>query len=123
MVYHKASKHSVISKLMHYFYIHSSSSYQWFDQWDINDLLSLLDSWALASSCTNFKLAWKTADHLALFNLLHADDQQLFLQHHTAIFIPASGSKTGLLGHLPPPIGIGSHSSNNLCLFFFYIKA
>ena len=36
------------------------------DLWDVEHLLSLLESWAQASSLTNFKLAWKTATLLVL---------------------------------------------------------
>ena len=70
--------------------------------WDVEHLLSLLESWALASSLTTFKLAWKTATVLALVTvkrcsdliLLCIDNQHLFLQHHAAIFNPISGDKT-----------------------------
>ena len=59
-----------------------------------------------------FKLAWKTATLLALvtakhfsdLTLLCIDNQHLFLHHHTAIFIPASGGKMDGLGHLLPQI-------------------
>ena len=63
---HKASNHPVISKLMCHFYLQSSPSYKHFDPWDVEHLLSLLESWAPASSLTTFKLAWKTATLLAL---------------------------------------------------------
>ena len=54
-----------------------------------------LESWAPASSCTNFKLAWKTATLLTLATAKHCSDstllcignQHLFLQHHATIFL------------------------------------
>ena len=69
---------------------------------DVECLLCLLESWALASSLTTFKLLWKTATFLALVNAKHCsdltllciDNQHLFLQLHAAIFIPVSGGKT-----------------------------
>ena len=90
-------------------------------------LLSLLESWAPASSLTTFKLAWKTATLLALvtakrcsdLTLLRVDNKHLFLQHLAAIFVPLSGGKTDLLGHLPPQIHIESHSNVNLCPVFY----
>ena len=63
---HKTSKHPVISKLMHHFYLQHPPSHKWFDPLDVEHLLSLLESWAPASSLTTFKLAWKTATVLAL---------------------------------------------------------
>ena len=116
---HKASNHPVISKLMHHFYLQHPHSCKCFDPWDVEHLLSLLESWAPASSLTTFKLAWKTATLLALvtgkhcsdLTLLCIDNKQLFLQHNAAIFIPMSGGKTDHLGHLPPQICIESHSN------------
>ena len=127
---HKASNHPVILKLMHHFYLQHPPSHKWFDPWDVEHLLSLLESWAPASSLTTFKLAWKTATLLALvtakhcsdLTLLCVDNQHLFLQHHAAIFVPLSGGKTDHLGHLPPQIHIESHSNVNLCPVF-YLKA
>ena len=89
-------------------------------------LLSLLESWALSSSLTTFKLAWKTATVLALvtakccsdLSLLCIDNQHHFLQYHAAIFIPVCGGKMDPLGHLPPWIHIESHSNVNFALFF-----
>ena len=93
-------------------------------------MLSLLESWALTSSLTTFKLAWKTATPLALVTAKHCSDltllcienQQPFLQCHAAIFIPLSGGKTDCPDHLPPLIHIESHSNVNLCPVF-YLKA
>ena len=107
---HKASNHPVISKLMHHFYLQHPPSHKQFDPWDVEHLLSLLESWAPASSLTTFNLAWKTATLLALVTAKHCSDltllcvdkQHLFLQHHAAIFIPLSGGKTDCPGHLPP---------------------
>ena len=104
---HKACNHPVISKLMCHFYL-QHPSHKWFDPWDVE--LSLLESWAPASSLTTFKLAWKTATLLALVTAKHCSDltllcvdmQHLFLQCNVAIFVPLSGGKTDFLGHLPP---------------------
>ena len=106
-------------------------SHKCFDPWDVEWLLSLLESWAPASSLTTFKLAWKTATLLALdtakycsdLTLLCIDNQHLFLQHNAAIFIPMSGGKTDCLGHLPPQVHIESHSNVNVCPIFFILKA
>ena len=94
---HKASNHPVISKLMHHFYLQCPPSHKWFDPWDVEHLLLLLESWAPTSSLTTFKLAWKTATLLALvtakccsdLTLLCVDNQHLFLQHNAVIFIPS----------------------------------
>ena len=127
---HKASIHPVILKLIHHFYLQHPPSHKQFDPRDVEHLLSLLESWAPASSLTTFKLAWKTATLLALVTAKHCsdltlicvDNQHLFLQHHAAIFVPLSGGKTDRLGHLPPQICIQSHSNDNLCPVF-YLKA
>ena len=127
---HKASNHPFILKLIHHFYLQHPPSCKQFDPWDVECLLSLLESWAPASSLTTFKLAWKTATLLALvtakycsdLTLLCVDKQRLFLQHNAAIFVHLSGGKTDHLGHLPPQIHIESHSNVNLCPVF-YLKA
>ena len=127
---HKASNHPVILKLMHHFYLQHPPSHKCFDPWDVEDLLSLLESWAPASALTTFKLAWKTATLLPLvtakccsdLTLLCINNQHLFLQHNAAIFIPLSGGKTDHLGHLPPQIHIESHPNVNLCPVL-YLKA
>ena len=67
---HKASNHPVISKLMHHFYLQHPPSHKRFDPWDVEHLLSLLESWAPVS-LTTFKLAWKTATLLALVTGKH----------------------------------------------------
>ena len=93
-------------------------------------MLSLLESWAPASSLTTFKLAWKTATllasvtakHCSDLTLLCIDNQHLFLQCNAAIFIPMSGGKTDCLGHLPSQVHIESHSNVNICPVF-YLKA
>ena len=95
---------------MHHFYLQHPTSHKCFNSLDVECLLSLLESWAPASSLTTFKLAWKTATHLALVTvkccsdrtLLCPDNQHLFLQPHAAIFIPLSDGKTDPLGYLPP---------------------
>ena len=115
---------------MCHFYLQHPPSCKCFDPWDVKHLLSLLESWAPASSITTFKLAWKTATLLELVTAKHCsdltllciDNQHLFLQHNAAIFIPMSGSKTDCPGHLPPQIHIESHSNVNLCPVF-YLKA
>ena len=107
---YKASNHPVISKLMHHIYLQHPPSFKCFDPWDVEHLLSLLESWTPASSLTTFKLALKTDTLLALvtakrcsdLTLFCIDKQHLFLQHNAAIFIPMSGGKTDHLGHLPP---------------------
>ena len=75
---HKASNHPVISKLMHHFYLQHPPSHKQFDPWDVECLLSLLESWAPASSLTTFKLAWKTATLLALVTAKHCSDLTFF---------------------------------------------
>ena len=114
---------------MHHFYL-QHPPHRYFDPWDVECLLSLLESWELASSLTMFKLPWKTATLLALVTGKHCsdltlfciDNQHLFLQPHAAIYIPVSGWRTDWLGHLPPQIHIESHSNVNLCTVF-YLKA
>ena len=122
---HKASNHPVILKLKHHFYLQHPPSHKQFDPWNVEHLLSLLESWAPTSSLTTFKLPWKTATLLVLvtdLTLLCVDNQHLFLQCNAAIFIPVLGGKTDRPGHLPPQVHIESHSSVNLCPFF-YLKA
>ena len=51
---HKASNHPVISKLMHHFYLQRPPFHKRFDPWDVECLLSLLESWAPASSLTTY---------------------------------------------------------------------
>ena len=53
---HKASNLS-FSKLMHHFYLRDPPSHKWFDPWDVEHLLSLVQSWAPTSSLTTLKLA------------------------------------------------------------------
>ena len=50
------------------------------------------------------------------------DNQQVFLQQHAAVFIPASSGKTVGLGHLPSQIHIESNSNVNVCTVL-YLKA
>ena len=86
-----------------------------------------LGNWALASSPTDFKLAWKTATLLALVTAKHCsdltlsciDNQHLFLQHNAAIFITMSDGKTDCPSHLPSQVCIESHSNVNLCPVFY----
>ena len=74
---HNASNHPVISKLMHHFYLQHPPSHKNFDPWDVEHLLSLLESWAPTSSLTTFKLAWKTATLLALVTVEPCSDLTL----------------------------------------------
>ena len=115
---------------MHHFYLQCPSFWKHFDPWDVEHLLSLLESWAPTSSPTTFKLAWKTATPLALVTAKHCydltliciDSQHLFLQCYAAIFFHASGGKMDQLKRHPPEIWIESHSNGNLCPVF-YLKA
>ena len=115
---------------MHHFYLQHPPSHKCFDPWDVGCLLSLLESWALASYPTTFKLAWKAATLLALVTtknfydvtLFCIDNQHFFLQHHAALFISVSGGKMDQLGHLPPQICTESDFNVYLCPFF-YLKA
>ena len=112
---------------MHTFYLQHPHSFKWFDVWDVKWLLSFLESWAPASSLTNFQLILKTdtlltlvtAKHNSDLTLLHVDYQGLFLQDHAAIFVPASGGKMDQLGNLPSQIHTKSHSSDNFCPVFY----
>ena len=87
---------------MCHFYLQHPPSHKCFYPWDVEYLLSLLETGEPASSLNTFKLAWKTATLLALvtakccsdLTLLWIDNQHLFLQHHASIFIPMSGGKT-----------------------------
>ena len=89
-------------------------------------MLSLLESYAPASSLTTFILAWKTATFFTLGTAKHCSDltllcinnQHLFLQFHAAIFISMSGGKIDQPGHLLPQICIEFHSNVNLCPVF-----
>ena len=110
---------------MHHFYLQHPPSHKHFDPWDVEHLLSLLESWAPAFSLTAFKHGWKTGTTLALVTAKHCSDltflcihnQHHFLQQHAAIFFPLSGAKTDRPGHLPPQICIVSHININLCFF------
>ena len=84
---HKASNHSVISKLICHFYLQHPPSDEHFDPWDVEHLLSLLESWAPASSLTTFKLAWKTATLLALITVKCCSDLTLLCIDNQHIFI------------------------------------
>ena len=93
---HKAFNHPVILKLMHHFYLQHPLSHKLFYPWDVEWLLSLLESWAPMSSLTTFKLAWKTAFLLALvtakhcsdLTLLCVDNQHLFFSIMLPFFFP-----------------------------------
>ena len=86
---------------MCHFYLQHPPSCKHCDPWDVECLLSLLDTWAPASSFTTFKFAWKTAALLALvtakccsdLNLSCSDNQHIFLQPNAGIFIPVSDGR------------------------------
>ena len=106
---------------MCHFYSQGPPSHKHFNPWDVELLLSLLESWALASSLSTLKPAWKTATLSTCYciacsdlTLLCIDNQNLFLQCHAAIFIPMFGGKTYQLVHIPPQICIEFHSNVNL---------
>ena len=56
---------------MCHFYLQYPPPHKHFGPWDVEWLLSLLGSWAPASSLTNFKLAWKTITLSALVTAKH----------------------------------------------------
>ena len=82
----KASNHPVISKLIHHFYLQCPSSHKCFDPWDVEHLLSLLESWVPTSALTTFKLAWKTATLLALVTAKHCSDLTLLCIDNQHLF-------------------------------------
>ena len=94
---------------MHNFYLQHPFSQEWFDSWDVECLLSLLEIWAPAFSLTN----WKSATLLVLvaaklsFDLMYLwiDNQHPLHQPHAAIFVSVSGGKMDQLSHPPPQIG------------------
>ena len=80
---------------MHHF-LQSPPLHKHFDPWDAEHLLSLLESWAPASSFTNFKPAWKTATLLTFDTAKCCSDLTILYmdnQHHATIFIPLSGGR------------------------------
>ena len=92
-------------------------------------MLSLLESWAPASSLTTFKLAQKTATLLALVTVKHCshltllciDNQHLSLQHNAAIFIPMSGGK--IIWVICPLRFVLSLTPMLIFALYFYLKA
>ena len=62
---------------MHHFYLQCPPSCKCFDPWDVEHLLSLLESQAPASSLTTFKLAWKTATLLVVVTAKNCSDLTL----------------------------------------------
>ena len=62
---------------MSHFYLQHPPSHKHFDPWDVECLLSLLESLAPASSLTTFKLAWKTATLLVLVTAKDCSDLTL----------------------------------------------
>ena len=113
---------------MCHFYLQCHTSHKHFDPWDIECLLSFLESLGPASFLTTFKLAWKTATllvlvtakHCSYLTLLFIDNQHHFLQYHAAIFIPISGGKTDWPGHLPPQIHMNLTPMLIFVLFFIW---
>ena len=101
-----------------------------FGPWDVKCLLSLLDSWTPASSLSNFKLAGKTSTLLAVvtakccsnLTLLHFDNQYLFVQHYTTIFVPESGYKMDWHASYSTLTPYEYHYNVNICPLF-YLKA
>ena len=57
--HHKDVIHPNMCKVMCNFYLQHFLSHKWFDPWNVEQLLSMLVSWAPASYLTNFKFAWK----------------------------------------------------------------
>ena len=57
---HKVSNHPVIPKFMCHIYLQPPPSHKHFDTWDVECVLSLLESLAQASSLTTFKPTWKS---------------------------------------------------------------
>ena len=99
-----------------------SLSCRWLHPWDVEHLLSLLDSWALASSLTTFKLAWKTAALLVLVTAKHFSDLSFYVLIISTffcsvmlLFFLASGGMTDWLVHLLGQIHIEHYSKGNLC--------
>ena len=79
-----------------------------FDLWDVEHLLSLLESWAPPSSLTTFKLAWKTSTLIALVTAKHCSDL-------TLLCIDNQHGKMDHPAHLPPQMLIESHTNVNIC--------
>ena len=71
---------------MCHFYLQHPPSHKRFDPWDVKCLLSLLESWAPASSLTTFKLAWKTATPFALVTAKHFSDLTLLCIDNQHLF-------------------------------------
>ena len=102
-------------------------SHKWLDPWNVKWSLSLSESWALASSYTNFKLAWKMSIILApvitkfcsYLTLLHTENQQFFFSIMQLFLFLILGDKIDQLGHLPPEICFDSHSNVNFCPIFY----
>ena len=122
---YKASNHTVISKLIHHFYLQCSPCKN-FDPGMLSIFYFLLERWAPASSLTTFKLSWKTATLLALVTVKHCsdltvlciDNQYPFLSvcyFHSHVWWQDSSSS-----HLPPQICIKSHSNVIFSMFFIW---
>ena len=86
----KGSNYPIISKLTHHFCLNHLFSWQQCDRWYVKNLLSLLESWDLASCLTDFILTSKRATLLALvmgicctkLTLLCIVNQHFLLQHN-----------------------------------------
>ena len=86
------SSYYPISKIMCELYLQCSPSHKHFHPWNVEWLLSLLVIWALVSSLTNFKLAWKIGalsafvmvKHCSVLALLCIDYQHFLLQCNAA---------------------------------------
>ena len=86
---HKASYHPVISKLMHHFYLQCPPFCKCFDAWDVEHLLSLLESWhpllislplTLLEDCYSVRTCY--CKGLFWFNFICIDNQHLFFLGH-----------------------------------------
>ena len=71
---------------MYHLYLQHPLSHKHVDPWDVEHLLSLLESWAPPSSLTTFKLVWKTAALLALVTVKHCSDLTLLCIDNCTFF-------------------------------------
>ena len=126
--HHKASSHLIISKLMHHFFIYSIPLHiRSLICEMLNVYYPFLESLALASSCSSFKLVCKMATILALvtantlfwLSLLCTDNQHLFYSIMLLFLFWHLMKRQIGLGYLPPQIHIKSHSNVNLCPIFY----
>ena len=125
---YKASDHPVYSKLMHHFCLQDPPSHKCFDPWDVECLLSLLESWSWVSSLTTFKLAWKTGTLLALvtlkccsdLTLLCIDNQHFFFSIMLLFSFPCLVARWIIWVIFLLRFVFESHSNVNLCPVFIW---